>query len=106
MSEFRNISNLRFVVEGFLTGGKATSVTWTRNSNRIYPPRRDLMVTGGILYIGGGEVVCDGIVCDTKMHRVVLLVRGRLPGVYQYTCTNDNTRTPLSRSITIQGENV
>ena len=106
MSEFRNISNLRFVVEGFLTGGKAAWVTWTRNRNSIYPPRRNLMVTGGLLYIGGGEVVCDGIVCDTKMHRVALLVRGRLPGVYQYTCTNDNTKTPLSRYITIQGENV
>ena len=106
MSEFRNINNLRLVVEGFLTGGNATSVTWTRSSSRIYPPRIDLMVTGGLLYIGGGEVVCDGIVCDAIMYRVALLVRGRLPGVYQYTCTNDNTRTPLSRSITIQGENV
>ena len=106
MSEFRNINNLTFTVEGFLTGGYATSVTWTTNSSRIYPPRRKLMVTGGSLFIGGGEVVCDGVVCDAKMYRVALLVRGRLPGVYQYTSTNDNTRTPLSRSITIQGENV
>ena len=106
VSEFRNINNLNLVIEGFTSGGEATSVAWTRNSNRIYPPERNIMVPGGILYIGGGEVICDSTSCNTKMYRVALLVRGRLPGVYRYTGTNVKTRTPLSRSITIQGENV
>ena len=64
------------------------------------------MVTGGSLFIGGGEAICDSTSCEAIIYRVALLVRGRLPGVYQYTVTNDNTSTPLSRSITIQGENV
>ena len=106
VSEFRNINNLNLVIEGFTSGGEATSVTWTRNSNRIYPPERYLMVPSGVLYIGGGEVICDSTSCDAKMYRFALLVRGRLPGVYQYTGTNNKTRTPQSRSITIQGENV
>ena len=64
------------------------------------------MVTGGSLFIGGGEAICDSTSCEAIIYRVALIVRGRLPGVYQYTVTNDNTSTPLSRSITIQGENV
>ena len=106
MSEFRNISNLNLVIEGYTIGAKATSVTWTRNSIRINPSRRSIMVTGGLLYIGGGEATCDSTACNAKVYRVALLVRGRLPGVYQYTSTNDNTRTSQSRSITIHGENV
>ena len=64
------------------------------------------MVTGGLLHIGGGEEIIDSTLCEAKMYRVALVVRGRLPGLYQYTVTNDNTSTPLSRSITIHGENV
>ena len=64
------------------------------------------MVTGGSLLLGGEEVICASNLCDVKIYRVALLLTGRLPGVYQFTGTNGNTRTPLSRSITIQGENV
>ena len=64
------------------------------------------MVTDGSLYIRGGEAICDSTSCEAKIYKVALRVRGRLPGVYKYTVTNDNTKTPLSRSITIQGENV
>ena len=105
-SELRNISNIHLVIEVLTTGGHATSATWTKNGDRIYPPSRYLIVTGGSLFIGGGEVICVSNYCDVLIYRAALLVTGRLPGVYQFTGTNGNTRTPLSRSITIQGENV
>ena len=106
MSEFRNINNLKLVIEGFTAGAKATSVTWTRNGDRIHPPKHEISVGVGSIYIGGGELIIDSTSCEDKVYRVALLIRGRLPGIYRYTVANDNTRTPLSRSITILGENV
>ena len=63
-------------------------------------------VGDGSLYIGGAELDVRGSSCKNKKYIYILEVRGRLPGIYQFNATNDNTRTPFTGFINIQGDNV
>ena len=56
------------------------------------------------IFIGGGEEIQGGSPCSARMYRPALLVRGYLPGVYQYIVTNaDTTGVVTSPSLNISG---
>ena len=43
------------------------------------------------IFIGGGEERVGGDPCSARMYRPALVIRGYLPGVYQYTVDNADT---------------
>ena len=63
-------------------------------------------VGDGSLYIGGAELGFRGSSCKNNIYKYFLEVSGRLPGIYQFNATNDNTGTPFTRFINIKGDNV
>ena len=106
VSELRNVSNLFLTIQGYSYGAEPTSIIWTRNGNRISPHKSWISVGTGSLYIGGAKLFFEASSCENTIYVFTIEVRGRLPGIYQFTVANDNTKTPLSRSMIIQGENV
>ena len=75
----------QFTLTCISTGGPATTVTWTRDSETAVGTQRSAVV--------------DGV---TAQYNHTLTVTGRLPGVY--TCTVDNEVSPQdSESFTIEG---
>ena len=68
------------------TGGPATTVTWTRNSQTAV-----------------GDTVTTLINAVSAEYANTLTVTGRLGGLYTCTVTNEVTPAPPSASITVQG---
>ncbi len=89
--------NLQLIIEGFTTGGQATSVTWRRNN--VMVDKNTRLAGGGSFYDGGGETIVGTGPCESHMYRVALLVTGRLPGSYTYTVSNANTPTPVASPV-------
>ena len=80
------ISDDEFTLTCTSTGGPATTVTWTRDSQTAVGERRSEVVNG-----------------ETAEYTNTLTVTGRLPGLYTCTVTNDVTPDGASVSITVQG---
>ena len=102
---FRNENNLQFLIEGILTGGSPATHAWSRNGVMIgatSTTRNAVTVNGDRYYIGGGRLT--NTPCPNGMHRVALLVFGRLPGNYSYTVTNTDTVGGITRTFTVQGK--
>ena len=75
----------QFTLTCISTGGPATTVTWTRDSETAVGTQISLVV--------------DGVAAQ---YNHTLTVTGRLPGVY--TCTVDNEVSPQdSESFTVEG---
>ena len=80
-----NEPNPQFTLTCISTGGPATTVTWTRDSETAVGTQRSAVV--------------DGV---TAQYTHTLTVTERLPGVYR--CTVDNEVSPQdSESYTIEG---
>ena len=80
------ISDDEFTLTCISTGGPATTVTWTRDSEAAVGVRRSEIVNR-----------------ETAEYTNTLTVTGRLPGLYTCTVTNDVTPAGVSASITVQG---
>ena len=76
--------NGQFTLTCISTGGPATTVTWTRDSD---------LVTNGTITVLNSTV--------TAQYTHTLTVTGRLPGVY--TCTVANSPSHDSASLSVQG---
>ena len=75
----------QFTLTCISTGGPATTVTWTRDSETAMGIQRSVVVNG-----------------VTAQYTHTLTVTGRLPGLY--TCTVDNEVSPQdSESFTVEG---
>ena len=81
-----DIASPQFTLTCISTGGPATTVTWTRDSQTVVGERRSEVVNG-----------------VTAEYTHTLTVTGRLPGLYTCTVTNDVTPAGASASITVQG---
>ena len=79
-----NGASLQFTLTCISTGGPATTVTWTRDSE---------LVTNGTITVLNSTV--------TAQYTHTLTVTGRLPGVY--TCTVANSPSHDSASLSVQG---
>ena len=103
-NQFRDRSSLRVLVDGVTTGADYTSITWTRDGNTLTTVRPVPGVPNSEIFIGGGDELQGGSPCSARMYRPALLLRGYLPGVYQYTVTNADTPGGVSSpSFTISG---
>ena len=100
-SELADRDNLELTIEGITTGGRPTSVTWIRNN--VMVDRNTRLAGGGSFWDGGGETIVGTGSCESHMHRVALLVRGRLPGTYTYTVSNANTPNQVTSPVFIIG---
>ena len=79
-----NGNSPQFTLTCISTGGPATTVTWTRDSE----------------VITGGMTVLDNAVTAQYTH--TLTVTGRLPGQYQCTVSNNKPST-ANKSFTMEG---
>ena len=79
-----NGENPQFTLICVSTGGPATNVTWTRDSEEVL----------------GGVTVLDNTVTAQYTH--TLTVTGRLPGQYQCTVSNNKPST-ANKSFTMEG---
>ena len=79
-----NGGSFQFTLTCISTGGPATTVTWTRDSD---------LVTNGTM-----KVVDDP---ETAQYTHTLTVTGRLPGLYNCTVANSPSRD--SASLSVQG---
>ena len=103
-NQFRDRSSLSVVLEGATTGGEYTSTTWTRNGTTLSNMNPVPGVPNSAIFIGGGGELQGGSPCSARMYRPALLLRGSLPGVYQYRVTNaDTTGDVLSPTLNISG---
>ena len=105
--QVRDRSALSVVLEGLTTGAHYTSITWTRNSTGL----SNMIPVPGIpnsqIYIGGGQEHVGGSPCSARMYRPAILLRGYLPGVYQYTVDNAETTDDVrSLTLTISGMSI
>ena len=76
----------QFTLTCISTGGPATTVTWTRDSQAAV-----------------GDTVRTLINAISAEYTHTLTVTGRLPGLYTCTVTNDVTPDGASARITVQG---
>ena len=74
----------QFTLTCISTGGPATTITWTRDSEELL----------------GGVSVLDNAVTAKYTHK--LTVTGRLPGQYQCNVSNNKPST-ANRSFTMEG---
>ena len=103
-NQFSDRSSLRVILDGVTTGGEYTSITWTRNSTTITNVKPVPGVPNSEIFIGGGSVLQGGDPCSARMYRTAILLRGYLPGVYQYTVDNAQTSGVVtSPTLTIAG---
>ena len=79
-----NGNSPQFTLTCVSTGGPATTVTWTRDSEEV---------TGGMTLLNDTE---------TAQYTHTLTVTGRLPGQYQCTVSNRKPST-ANRSFTMEG---
>ena len=79
-----NGASPRFTLTCISTGGPATTVTWTRDS--------DLVTNGTMTVLDDPE---------TAQYTHTLTVTGRLPGLYKCTVANNPSRD--SASLSVQG---
>ena len=80
------ISDDEFTLTCISTGGPATTVIWTRDTQTAVGEGRSEVVNG-----------------VTAQYTHTLTVTGRLPGLYTCTVTNEVTPAGASASITVQG---
>ena len=83
-----NGANPQFTLTCISTGGPATTVTWTRDSDTVTE---------------GNETVLDDRVTAQYTH--TLTVTGRLGGLYTCTVANDKS-SEKSTSFTVQGKGI
>ena len=74
----------QFTLTCISTGGPATNVTWTRDSEEVL----------------AGETVLDN--AESAQYTHTLTVTGRLPGQYQCTVSNNKPST-ASNTFTVEG---
>ena len=56
------------------------------------------------IFIGGGSELQGGDPCSARMYSPAVLIRGYLPGVYQYSVTNADTSGDVtSPTLSISG---
>ena len=84
MNSDLNGASPQFTLTCISTGGPATTVTWTRDS--------DLVTNGTITVLDDSE---------TAQYTHTLTVTGRLPGLY--TCTVANSPSRDLASLSVQG---
>ena len=102
--QVRDRGALRVVLDGLTTGAIYTSITWTRNRTTITTMNPVPGVPNSEIFIAGGDELQGGSPCSARMYRPAILLRGYLPGVYQYTVTNTDTSGDVqSPSFTISG---
>ena len=80
-----NGNSPHFTLTCISTGGPATTLTWTRDSE---------VITGGMTVLDNAE---------TAQYTHTLTVTGRLPGQYQCTVSNNKPST-ANRSFTMEGD--
>ena len=102
--QFRDHSALSVIIDGLTTGADYTSITWTRNGTTLFNMNPVPGVPNSQIFIGGGDERAAGPPCSARMYRPALVLRGYLPGVYQYRVTNaDTTGDVTSPTLTISG---
>ena len=89
MNEIPVVFNLTFRT----TGGPATYVTWTKDGVNILS-LRDIRYTTS-------QTVLDNRRGD---YSNILTVKGRLPGVYGVSATNDRTRYAVTSNTIVSGK--
>ena len=99
----RDRSALYVVLGGLTTGARYTSITWTRNGTTLSNMNPVPGIPNSLIFIGGGEEIVANP-CEDRMYRPAIVLRGYLPGVYQYSVTNDDTTGDVqSPTFTISG---
>ena len=105
--QVRDRSALNVVLDGLTTGGDYTAITWTRNGTGLSNMNPVPGIPDSEIFIGGGEERVGGSPCSARMYRPAILLRGYLPGVYQYTVDNaDTTGDVRSLTLTISGMSI
>ena len=79
------------------TGGPATYVTWTRDGVNILSLR-------DIRYTTSQTVLVNRRGYTAGDYSNILTVKGRLPGVYGVSATNDRTRHAVTSNTIVSGK--
>ena len=87
---------LTFTLAGDTRGGPPINYTWTRNGEEI--------TDGGPYSISMAVNGAGKAVYNQSRYRSMLTVTGTLPGLYEYSVTNDATNSMMTSTFNIEGK--